>query len=43
MASKYHIWAILLLMICATGFTVGAQSQRSIDLVNDNDRAQLEE
>ena len=26
MARKYQIWAILLLMVCATGFTVGAQS-----------------
>lgn len=26
MARKYQIWAILLMMICATGFTVGAQS-----------------
>ncbi len=26
MARKYHIWAILLLMVCATGFTVAAQS-----------------
>ena len=26
MARKYQIWVILLLMVCATGFTVGAQS-----------------
>ena len=26
MARKYHIWAILLLMVCAMGFTVAAQS-----------------
>lgn len=26
MARKYHIWAILLMMVCAMGFTVAAQS-----------------
>ena len=31
----------ILIIICAVVWSLGAQAQRSIDLINDNDRVQL--
>ena len=31
----------ILVIICAVVWSLGAQAQRSIDLINDNDRVQL--
>ncbi len=33
----------ILIIICAAVWSIGAQAQRSIDLINDNDRMQLDE
>ena len=33
----------ILIIICAVVWSIGAQAQKSIDLINDNDRVQLDE
>ena len=33
----------ILVIICAVVWSLGVQAQRSIDLINDNDRVQLDE